>query len=71
MDSLWNWTTQILLGEVLIFAFFTLIQTLTSASVTMEVATTTAMTQMEVTHVPAIMATGLTVMNVLVKVVKI
>ena len=41
-----------------------------SASVTMEVATTTAMTQMEVTHVPAIMATYLTVMGTLVKVGK-
>ena len=34
----------------------------------MEVATTTAMTQMEVTHVPAMMATCLTVMDILVKV---
>ena len=39
-----------------------------SASPTMEVATTTAMTQMEVTLVPAIMATNLTVMDILVKV---
>ena len=36
----------------------------------MEVATTTATTQMEVTHVPAIMATSLMVMDVLVKVGK-
>ena len=41
-----------------------------SASVTMEVATTTAMTQMEVTLVPATMATNLTVMDILVKVDK-
>ena len=41
-----------------------------SASATMEVATTTAITQMEVTHVPAIMATSLTVMDTLVKVSK-
>ena len=41
-----------------------------SASVTMEVATTTAMTQMEVTLVPAIMATDLTVVDILVKVSK-
>ena len=41
-----------------------------SASVTMEVATTTAMTQMEVTFVPAIMATDLTVVDILVKVSK-
>ena len=34
-----------------------------SASVTMEVVTTTAMTQMEVTLVPATMATNLTVMD--------
>ena len=39
-----------------------------SASATMEVATTTAPTQMEVTHVPAIMATSLMVMDILVKV---
>ena len=39
-----------------------------SVSVAMEVATTTVMTQMEVTHVPAIMATNLTVMDTLVKV---
>ena len=39
-----------------------------SASVTMEVVTTTVITQMEVTYVPAIMATGLTVMDTLVKV---
>ena len=41
-----------------------------SASVTTEVATTTAMTQMEATLVPAIMVTNLTVMDVLVKVGK-
>ena len=39
-----------------------------SVSVTMEVATTTAMTHMEVTHVPAMMATDLTMMDILVKV---
>ena len=39
-----------------------------SASVTTEVAIKTAMTLMEVTHAPAIMATNLTVMDVLVKV---
>ena len=58
------------LGQVLIFAFCTLIQTLMSASATMEVATTTAITQMEVTHVPAIMATNLIAMDILVKVGK-
>ena len=36
----------------------------------MEVATTIVMTQMEVTHVPAIMVTNLTVMDILVKVCK-
>ena len=41
-----------------------------SASATMEVATTTAVIQMEVTHAPAIMATDLTVMDILVKVGK-
>ena len=41
-----------------------------NASTTMEVATTTAITQMEVTHVPAMMATGLKVMDRLVKVGK-
>ena len=41
-----------------------------SASVTMEVATTTVITQMAVTLVPAIMATSLTVMDTLVKVSK-
>ena len=41
-----------------------------SASATMEVATTTVITLMEVTHVPAIMATSLTVMDTLVKVGK-
>ena len=70
MDSLWNWTTQILLGQVLIFAFCTLIQTLMSASSTMEVATTTAVAQMETTLVPAIMDTDLTVTDTLVKVGK-
>ena len=39
-----------------------------SASIAMEAATTTAMIQMEVTHVPAIMATNLTAMDILVKV---
>ena len=39
-----------------------------SASPTMEVANTTVITQMEVTHVPAIMTTNLTVMDILVKV---
>ena len=39
-----------------------------SASATMEVVTTTAITQMEITPVPAIMATDLTVMDILVKV---
>ena len=39
-----------------------------SVSLTMEVATTTAITQTEVTLVPAIMATDLTVMDILVKV---
>ena len=57
-------------GLTIIFAFCTLIQTLMSVSGTMEVATTTVMTQMEVTHAPAIMATVLTVMDVLVKVGK-
>ena len=56
--------------QVLIFDFCTLIQTLTSASVTMEVATTTAVVQMEITLVPAILATNLTVMGILVKVGK-
>ena len=41
-----------------------------SASATMEVATTTAMVQMEITLVPAIMATDLTAMDILVKVCK-
>ena len=45
-------------------------QILMSASVTMEVATKTVMTQMEVTHVPVMMATYLTVMGILVKVGK-
>ena len=39
-----------------------------SASPTMEVATTTAITQMEVTHVPVIIATSITVMHTHVKV---
>ena len=39
-----------------------------SASATMEVATTTAITQMEVTHVPVMMAISLTVMDTHVKV---
>ena len=52
----------------LILPVCTLIQTLMSASATMEVATTTVMTQMEVTHVPAIMASKLTVMDTHVKV---
>ena len=42
-----------------------------SASPTREVVTTTAMTWMEVTYVPAIMATNLTVMDTLVKVGKV
>ena len=37
----------------------------------MEVATTTAMTLMEVTHAPVIMVTDLTVMDVHVKVDKV
>ena len=45
-----------------------LFQILMSVSASMEVATTTAMTQMEVSHVPAMMATCLTVMDILVKV---
>ena len=36
----------------------------------MEVANTTVTTQIQVTHVPAIMATNLTVMDILVKVGK-
>ena len=44
---------------------------LMSASITMEVANTTAMIQIQVTHVPAIMATGLTAINILVKVGKV
>ena len=39
-----------------------------SVSVTMEAATTTAVTLMEVTHVPAMMASNLTVMDTHVKV---
>ena len=39
-----------------------------SASPTMEVATTTVKTQMEVTLVPATMATNLTLMDILVMV---
>ena len=45
-------------------------QTLMSASPTMEVVTTTATTQKEVTLVPAMMATYLTAMDILVKVGK-
>ena len=45
-------------------------QTLMSASAIMEVANTTVMTQMEVTHVPAMMVTSLTVMDTHVKVGK-
>ena len=41
-----------------------------SVSLTKEVATTTAMTQMEVTHVPAIIATDLILIDILVKVGK-
>ena len=41
-----------------------------SVSATMEVATTTVTTQMEVTHVPAIMATNSTVMDIHAKVGK-
>ena len=41
---------------------------LMSASPTMEVATTTVMTQMEITHAPAKMTTSLTVMDIHVKV---
>ena len=44
------------------------IQTSMSASATMEVANRTAMTQMEVTHAPAMMTTSLTVMDIHVKV---
>ena len=47
---------------------YTHIQILMSASPTMEVAITIAITLMEVTHVSAIMATNLTVMDTLVKV---
>ena len=55
-------------GQVLIFAFCTHIQTIMSASLTMEVATTPAITQMEVTLVPVIMATNLTAIDVIVEV---
>ena len=41
-----------------------------SATVTMEAATTAAITQLEVTLVPAIMTTDLTMMDILVKVGK-
>ena len=58
------------LGLHLIFAFCTHIQTLMSATVKMEAATTAAITQMEVTLVPAIMTTDLTMMDTLVKVGK-
>ena len=44
------------------------VQTLMSVLLTMEVATTTAMTLMEVTHAPAMMATNLPLMDTLVKV---
>ena len=56
--------------SALIFSFCTLIQMLMSASITMEVATTTVMTQTQVTDVPAIMATDLTAMDIHVKVRK-
>ena len=46
------------------------LQTLMSVSATMEVATKTAMTQMEVTLVPVMMATNLPLMDILVKVGK-
>ena len=39
-----------------------------SVSLTMEAATTTVMTQMEITHVPVMMTTNLTVMDTHVKV---
>ena len=52
----------------LILPVCTLIQTLMSVSATMEAATTTAMTQVEVTHVPAMMTTSLMVMDTHVKV---
>ena len=42
-----------------------------SASVTMEIATTTVKTQKEVTLAPVIMATNLTMMDILVKVGKL
>ena len=42
-----------------------------SASITMEVASTTAVTQMKVTLVPARKVTYLTVMDILVKVVEV
>ena len=54
----------------LIFAFCTPIQMLMSVSITMEVANTTVVTQIQVTLVPAIMATDLTAMDILVKVSK-
>ena len=50
------------------YPIYSNIQTLMSASPTMEVATTTVITHMEVTHVPAILATDLTVMDTHVKV---
>ena len=53
------------------FPICTLIQTLMSASPTMEVASTTAITQMEVTHAPALMATNSIVMDTHVKVVHV
>ena len=54
----------------LMFAFCTLIQMLMSASITMEVANTTVTTQIQATLVPAIMATNLTAIDILVKVGK-
>ena len=54
----------------LIFVFCTPIQMLMSVSITMEVANTAVKTQIQVTHVPAIMATDLRAMDVHVKVSK-
>ena len=59
--------SQQLLLTSLIFSIYN-IQTLMSASTTMEVATTLAMTWKEVTHVHAVMDTCLIVMNKHVKV---
>ena len=50
------------------YPHFPNIQILMSASPPMEFATKTAITQMEVTHAHAIMATNLAVMDILVKV---